>query len=66
LLPAQVSAAEVLVRARVRMQEALAVSVLMGMKLTRCFADWQKASLPLRPPLRILMVSVVVPTADPL
>jgi hypothetical protein len=70
LLPAQVSAAGarvlVLVQARVLVQEALFVSVLMTMTLTRCSADWRKALLPLRLPLRTLMAVVVETAADPL
>jgi len=54
------------VQLRVRVQEALFVSVLRRMTLTRCSADWRKASLLLLPPLRILMVAVVVTSADPL
>jgi hypothetical protein len=63
LLLAQVSTSR---RLQMQVQEALFVSVLMRMTLTRCSADWRKASLLLLPLLRILMVSVVAPAADPL
>jgi len=62
MLLARVSVAGVQVQV---LQRGLLVSVLM-MMLTHCFAGWQKASLLLRPPLRISMVVVVVLMADQL
>jgi len=64
MLLARIWVAGALVRVRVLVRRVL-VSVLMVM-LTHCFAGWRKASLLLRPQLRISMVVVVVQGVDQL
>lgn len=61
MLP-RVSVAVARMQVQAQTQGALSVTVLMMMQ-THCSADWRKESLPRRPPLRILMVVVVVTVA---
>jgi hypothetical protein len=64
MLPAQVSAVGARARVQVLVQGVLFVSVPMKMMLKHCSAGWRKASLLRLPPLRTLMVVLVVPPAD--